>query len=75
MATARTPDDEPGEPPQREELPWHLLAQGVLDYAIFMLDPQGYILSWNAGAQRIKGYSADEIIGRHFSTFYPPDVV
>ncbi|MEV1287644.1 PAS domain S-box protein, partial [Micromonospora sp. NPDC049679] len=54
---------------------FRLLVQNVLDYAIFMLDPEGRVQSWNAGAQRIKGYSADEIIGRHFSTFYPPDVV
>jgi PAS domain S-box-containing protein len=48
-----------------------LLVQGVLDYGIFMLDPQGYIISWNAGAERIKGYSAEDIVGRHFSVFYP----
>ena len=42
-----------------------------MDYAIFMLDPTGTVSSWNAGAQRIKGYSADEIVGKHFSTFYP----
>ncbi|MCA0031317.1 PAS domain-containing sensor histidine kinase [Mesorhizobium sp. B263B2A] len=46
------------------------LVQGVTDYAIYMLDPEGVITSWNAGAERIKGYSADEIIGRHFSQFY-----
>ena len=50
---------------------FRLLVQGVKDYAIFMLDPQGCVASWNEGAQRIKGYTADEIIGRHFSTFYP----
>lgn len=47
------------------------LVQGVRDYAIFMLDPQGRVASWNDGAERIKGYTAGEIIGRHFSTFYP----
>jgi PAS domain S-box-containing protein len=47
------------------------LVQGVKDYAIFMLDPQGRVASWNEGAQRIKGYTAGEIIGRHFSAFYP----
>jgi PAS domain S-box-containing protein len=47
----------------------------VQDYAIFALDPAGHILSWNAGAQRFKGYTADEIIGQHFSVFYtPPDL-
>ena len=52
-----------------------LLVESTLDYAIFMLDPDGYIVSWNAGAQRIKGYSADEIIGKHFSTFYTPEAI
>ncbi|MEX3972665.1 PAS domain S-box protein [Paraburkholderia caribensis] len=47
-----------------------LLIEAVQDYAIFMLDPAGNVASWNRGAQRIKGYSHDEIIGRHFSTFY-----
>jgi PAS domain S-box-containing protein len=46
------------------------LIESVVDYAIFQLDPQGIVTSWNPGAQRIKGYNADEIIGRHFSTFY-----
>ncbi|MBZ9719643.1 PAS domain S-box protein [Mesorhizobium sp. AD1-1] len=46
------------------------LVQGVTDYAIYTLDPEGVITSWNAGAERIKGYSAEEIIGRHFSQFY-----
>jgi PAS domain S-box-containing protein len=50
-----------------------LSIEGVKDYAIFMLDPAGAIASWNEGAQRIKGYTADEIIGRHFSCFYPPE--
>ncbi|HEX8430888.1 MAG TPA: PAS domain S-box protein, partial [Longimicrobium sp.] len=49
-----------------------LLVDSVIDYAIFALDPDGYILSWNAGAQRLKGYRPEEIIGRHFSVFYPP---
>ena len=49
-----------------------LLVQSVQDYAIFMLDPEGRVASWNAGAERIKGYRADEIIGRHFSVFYTP---
>lgn len=46
------------------------LVQSITDYAIFMLDPAGHVRSWNAGAQRIKGYEADEIIGEHFSRFY-----
>ncbi|SEG97188.1 PAS domain S-box-containing protein [Nonomuraea solani] len=52
-----------------------LLVQSIRDYAIFMLDPGGVIVSWNIGAQRIKGYLAEEIIGTHFSAFYPPDDV
>ena len=50
-----------------------LLIDSVQDYAILMLDPEGRISSWNAGAQRIKGYKAEEIIGQHFSRFYPPE--
>ena len=49
---------------------FQLMADSVLDYAIFLLDPQGYILTWNPGAQRAKQYTAEEIIGRHFSIFY-----
>ncbi|MCQ8876282.1 PAS domain S-box protein [Mesorhizobium sp. LMG17149] len=49
------------------------LVQGVTDYAIYMLDPEGVITSWNSGAERIKGYSADEIVGKHFSQFYTPE--
>ena len=49
---------------------FRILVAGVKDYAIFMLDPEGNITSWNSGAERIKGYSADEIIGKHFSVFY-----
>jgi len=52
---------------------FQLMAESVRDYAIFLLDPQGHIQSWNPGAERIKQYSADEIIGRHFSTFYTPE--
>jgi PAS domain S-box-containing protein len=48
-----------------------LLVEGVKDYAIFMLDPRGHVVSWNAGAERINGYQAHEIIGEHFSRFYP----
>jgi PAS domain S-box-containing protein len=49
------------------------LVQSVVDYAIYMLDPEGYVSSWNPGAQRAKGYFADEIIGEHFSRFYTPE--
>ena len=49
---------------------FRLLVQGVTDYAIYMLDPEGNVSNWNLGAQRIKGYTPEEIIGRHFSQFY-----
>lgn len=49
---------------------FRLLVEQVKDYAIFMLDPRGHVTSWNQGARRLKGYTADEIIGKHFSTFY-----
>jgi PAS domain S-box-containing protein len=52
---------------------YQLMVDSVRDYAIFMLDPNGHVASWNQGAQRIKGYTAGEIIGRHFSAFYPPE--
>ncbi len=58
---------------RRSEERFELLVSSVMDYAIFMLDTEGVISSWNTGAQRIKGYSAAEIIGRHFSIFYPPE--
>lgn len=53
-----------------QETQFRLLVEGVTDYAIYMLDTQGRISNWNAGAQRAKGYTADEIVGRHFSCFY-----
>jgi PAS domain S-box-containing protein len=55
---------------QRSEQQFRLLVQGVTDYSIYMLAPDGRVTSWNAGAQRIKGYMPDEIIGEHFSRFY-----
>ncbi|WP_116135373.1 hybrid sensor histidine kinase/response regulator [Trinickia diaoshuihuensis] len=55
---------------QESEQRFRLLVDSVVDYAIFMLDRDGYVTSWNLGAQRIKGYQADEIIGQHFSRFY-----
>ena len=60
---------------QRSEERFRLLVEHVQDYAIFMLGPQGHVLSWNVGAQKAKGYRADEIIGRHFSVFYPPEAI
>ncbi|MDF2772339.1 MAG: sensor protein [Geminicoccaceae bacterium] len=52
---------------------YSLLVDSIQDYAIFVLDATGHVVSWNPGAQRIKGYEASEIIGRHFSVFYPPE--
>jgi PAS domain S-box-containing protein len=77
--------DSPSDPPepqasssqiQRTALTWsdyRLLIDRVEDYAIFLLDPGGFIASWNRGAERIKGYKPEEIIGKHFTVFYPPD--
>ena len=59
---------------RQSEQRFRLLVEAVRDYAIFMLDPDGRVASWNKGAQRIKGYQAKEIIGKHFRTFYPPDM-
>ena len=60
---------------RQSEERFKLLVESVRDYAIFMLDPQGHVLTWNAGATRFKGYRAEEIIGQHFSRFYPPEEV
>src|ERR1700730_4768612 len=50
-----------------------LLIEAIVDYAIFLMDTDGLIVSWNSGAARLKGYTADEIIGRSFATFYTPE--
>jgi PAS domain S-box-containing protein len=55
--------------------PYEQLVQGMTDYAIFMLDHEGHVVTWNRGAERLKGYTAAEIIGRHFSVFYPPEAI
>jgi len=55
---------------RESEQRFRLLVQGVTDYAIYMLDPEGHVSNWNPGAQRIKGYTEDEILGEHFSRFY-----
>src|SRR3984893_15237413 len=52
---------------------YRMLLDEVQDYAVFMLDPQGMVVSWNAGAERIKGYRGEQIIGRNFSCFFPPE--
>jgi PAS domain S-box-containing protein len=59
--------------PRSEQLA--LLVDHVQDYAIFMLDPNGLVATWNRGAERIKGYRAEQIIGRHFSIFYTPEAI
>lgn len=58
---------------QESEERFRRLVQGVTDYAIYMLDPNGHVTNWNMGAQHIKGYLADEIVGQHFSKFYTPE--
>jgi PAS domain S-box-containing protein len=60
---------------RQSEERFRLLVDSVNDYAIFMLAPDGIVVSWNAGAQRLKGYRAEEIVGRHFSRFYPDEEV
>src|SRR5271165_3047544 len=61
---------EPPATPQQEDAPFRSLIQAITDYAIFMLNAEGVVTSWNPGAERLKGYLASEIIGRHFSVFY-----
>ena len=85
MASDKVPTTHPDEPllapePGSQEVAQterlhRLLVASVRDYAIFAMDPTGHIVSWNAGAKRIKGYEPEEIIGRHFSVFYPPEDV
>jgi PAS domain S-box-containing protein len=70
LTQRRTHDEEL----RRSEERFRLLVDGVSEYAIFMLDANGRVVTWNSGAERIKGYTASEIIGHHFSTFYPNDV-
>jgi PAS domain S-box-containing protein len=60
---------------RQSEATFRLLVESVTEYAIFMLDPEGHVVTWNLGAERIKGYRAEEIIGRHFSIFYLPEAV
>jgi PAS domain S-box-containing protein len=64
----------PNEELRQSEEHFQFLVRSVKDYAILMLDPEGRVVSWNEGAERIKGYTADEILGQSFTTFYPPEV-
>jgi rsbT co-antagonist protein RsbR len=77
--TSRATEARGAERPRRAKLrsdaQLRLLVDSVRDYAIVTLDPGGIVRTWNKGAERIKGYKADEIIGRHFSCFYPPEKV
>src|SRR5437764_10245453 len=66
LATRRPDETELADGEQK----FRLLVQGVTDYAIYMIDPQGYITNWNLGGERIKGYTAEEVVGQHFSKFY-----
>jgi PAS domain S-box-containing protein len=66
-------EPDPGHKWQQMEDPFRLFVESVQDYAIFMLDPNGNVTSWNRGAARIKGYDASDIIGKNFSTFYPEE--
>jgi PAS domain S-box-containing protein len=59
----------------RSEERFHLLVENVRDYAIFMLDPEGNVMTWNEGAKRINGYESYEIVGQHFARFYTPDAI
>ncbi len=74
MSEVLEPVPEPGRG-QDSESQFRLLVDGVVDYAILALDVDGLVTSWNIGAERIKGYRPSEIIGQHFSVFYPPDDV
>src|SRR5689334_2391386 len=58
-----------------DDAAFRLLVNSVKDHAIFMLNLDGEVITWNAGAERIKGYRAEEILGVHFSRFYPPEAV
>jgi len=60
---------------QKRDDAYRRLVESVRDYAIFLLDTQGHVVSWNQGAERLKGYRPDDIIGRHFSVFYPPAAI
>ena len=73
MTDAPAPPGRPVLPGREDDALYRLLVDSLRDYAIFALDATGRVMSWNPGAERFKGYRAHEIIGRHFSTFYPPD--
>jgi PAS domain S-box-containing protein len=74
-ATSSVLFDRPHSPASESSELFRLLVEGIREYAIFVLDPEGFVLTWNPGAQALKGYSKDEIVGKHFSTFYLPEAV
>ena len=71
MGRARSGGQNRSDEGGRDEL--NLLIDGAQDYAIYMLDPDGYVTIWNKGAERLKGWREDEVLGKHASIFYPPD--
>ena len=73
LDSASTVNQRAQEKLRRSEEQFRLLVDGVKDYSIFMLDQTGHVVSWNTGAEQIKGYRADEILGHHFSCFYTPE--
>src|SRR5512143_1453682 len=73
MSRTDLPDRAPGLPIADPTGLYKLLVESVRDYAIFALDSTGHIITWNAGAARFKGYEAQEILGKHFSVFYPAE--
>lgn len=74
-AASPVPIDRPRAIPDAQDDLYRLLVDSIRDYAVFVLDPEGRILTWNPGAQALKGYAKEEILGRHFSKFYLPEAV
>ncbi|MFZ0845070.1 MAG: ATP-binding protein [Pseudolabrys sp.] len=72
---AKRPAVGPAIATRKDDAQFRLMVEGIKDYAILMLDPDGIVTTWNKGAERIKGYRAEEIVGRHFSAFYLPEDV
>src|SRR5689334_13427688 len=70
---AQKPAAVPPAPSTSQDQRFRLLVDGITDYAIIMVDPQGLVASWNAGAERIKGYRKEEILGQPFARFYTPE--
>jgi len=69
-------DSDPRDKPRGvDDLSFRVFIETVRDYALLMLDTTGRIISWNSGAAAIKGYEAEEILGKHFSAFYPPEAI